>query len=267
MTARKVTNLPFSLQKKVAIITGGSRGVGEAISLRLAQSGADVAIVHSGQSEPRELLARVSKLGRKALHLPGIDVSEERSVKAAVAETLDKLGHVDILVNNAGVYVHSLPEKTTTKEWDRVVGVNLKGAFLFSREVGRHMIAGKRGGRIINIGSIDAFSPEGDFASYDSSKAGLVGLTRSLALSWGKYGITVNAVSPGLVNTNNLWKSAKKRAQAFVRFSPLATVLEPADVANVVAFLCSDEASKITGQNIVIDSGATLEGYMALTRD
>ena len=265
--ARKGTSLSFSLQQRVAIITGGSRGIGGAISLRLAQAGADVAIVHSGKSEPRALLARVKKLGRQALHLPGIDVSEEQNVKAAVTKSLGELGRIDILVNNAGIYVHSFPERTTTREWDHVVDVNLKGAFLFSREVARHMIARRMGGRIVNIGSIDAFSPEAGFAHYDSSKAGLVGLTRSLALSWGKYGITVNAVSPGLVNTNKLWKSAKKRAQAFVRFSPLATVLEPVDIANVVAFLCSDEASKITGQNIVIDSGATLEGYMALARD
>ena len=256
----------FRLDGRVAVVTGGSRGIGAAITYRLAQAGADVAVVHSGHETPTGLRRSIEKLGRTVATLPGSDVSKDSVARRVVREVIEKFGYVDILVNNAGIYPHSLPERTTEAEWDRVLDTNLKGAFLCSREVARHMAKARRrrGGRIVNIASIDAFIPERDFAHYDASKAGLVGLTRSLALSWGRYRINVNAVAPGLVDTGNLREVAGPRAEAFERFSPLGEVPKPEDVANLVLFLCSEAASKITGQTIVIDSGVTLSGYTTL---
>jgi 3-oxoacyl-[acyl-carrier protein] reductase len=254
----------FSLDGSVSIVTGGSRGIGSTISYRLAQAGSDVATVHAGEYSPTPLVRSIKRLGRRIVDIPGADVSEEISVKRAVNQVVTTLGRVDILVNNAGIYLHSLPEKTTAEEWDRVIGVNLRGAFLFSREVGRQMISAGRGGRIVNVASIDVYQPERDFAHYDASKAGLVGLTRSLALSWGRYGINVNAVAPGLVETPDLWKSARDRANAFRRFSPLGRIPRAEDVANLVLFLCSPASAMITGQVVIVDAGATLTGYMGV---
>jgi NAD(P)-dependent dehydrogenase (short-subunit alcohol dehydrogenase family) len=256
----------FSLRGEVAIVTGGSRGIGRAVSYRLAEAGADVSIVHVGGATPAGLEGSIKKLGRRALVLSRSDVSKASSVKKAVAETVKRLGHIDILVNNAGVYKHSFPEETSDEEWDHILDVNLRGAFLFSREVAKRMIRSGRGGRIVNIASIDAFLPESDFAAYDASKAGLVGLTRSLALAWGKHGINVNAVAPGLVDTGNLWEAAESRAKAFRKNAPLGKVVEPDDVANAVIFLCSAASSRITGQTIVVDSGVSLSGYMSRAR-
>jgi 3-oxoacyl-[acyl-carrier protein] reductase len=254
----------FRLSDKVAVVTGGSRGIGAAITYRLAQAGADVAIVHSGRKTPRDLTRSIGKLGRTVATLSDSDVSEDSVARRVVREVIERFGHVDILVNCAGIYPHSLPERTTEAEWDRVLDTNLKGAFLCSREVAKEMTKARRGGRMVNIASIDAFVPERDFAHYDASKAGLVGLTRSLALSWGRHRINVNAVAPGLVDTGDLREVAGKRAEAFERFAPLGGVLKPEDVANLVLFLCSEAASKITGQTIVIDSGVTLSGYTTL---
>ena len=254
----------FTLSGRVAVVTGGSRGIGAAIAYRLAQAGADVAIVHSGHETPSGLTRSIEKLGRTVANLPDSDVSKDSVARRVVREVIEKFGYVDILVNNAGIYPHSLPERTTEAEWDRVLDTNLKGAFLCSREAARHMAKARRGGRIVNMASIDAFIPEHDFAHYDASKAGLVGLTRSLALSWGRYRINVNAVAPGLVDTGNLREVAGPRAIAFERFSPLGGIPKPEDVANLVLFLCSEAASKITGQTIVIDSGVSLSGYTTL---
>lgn len=257
-------NSLLSLEGKVSIVTGGSRGIGSAISYRLAQAGSDIAVVHTSGYSPKSLILSVTKLGRRIMDVPHTDVSNEDDVKRAVDNVVNTLGRVDVLVNNAGIYTHNLPEDTTAEEWDRVLAVNLRGAFLFSREVGRQMIYAGRGGRIVNIASIDAYQPEPDFAHYDASKAGLVGLTRSLALGWGRYGINVNAVAPGLVETPDLWKSARSRANAFKRFSPLGKIPRTEDVANLVLFLCTPASSMITGQVITIDAGATLTGYMGL---
>ena len=255
----------YNLEGKAAIVTGGSRGIGAAIAVRLAQSGADVAVVHRGSATPQETERSIRELGRRSLVLNGIDVSDASAVRSAVGTTLAEFGRLDILVNNAGIYKHSLPEETTDAEWDEVLGVNLRGAFLFSREVGRAMIKAGKGGRIVNMASIDAFQPESDFAHYDSSKAGILGLTRSLALSWGKHGINVNAVAPGLVKTEGMLDVARNRAEAFKKAAPLRRIPSPEDVAAAVAFLCSESSSGITGQTIVVDSGVSLSGYMSLT--
>lgn len=261
-----LTDASSELKGKVAIVTGGSRGIGAATSLKLAQAGADVAIIHQSDKSPTDLEKSLAKYRSRVLMIDNIDVSDASRVKRAVESTKRKFGQIDILVNNAGIYAHSLPEKTSEDEWDKIMGVNLRGAFLFSREVGKVMIKGGRGGRIVNISSIDAFQPEYDFPHYDASKAGLVGLTRSLALSWGRYGICVNAVAPGLVDTGDLWKVAKRRAEAFKKASPLHAVVELDDVASAILFLCLKASSKITGQTLVVDSGVSLTGYMALAK-
>jgi 2-deoxy-D-gluconate 3-dehydrogenase len=251
------------LSGKVAIVTGGSRGIGAAVAQRLLRAGSKVAVVHASPDSP--LFFRSLKGSRsKALAISGVDVSRPAQVKQAVRRVIEEFGDVDILVNSAGVYPHSTPTKTAEVEWDRVIDVNLKGAFLTSREVAKMMIRMGHGGKIVNISSIDAFVPEPDFAHYDASKAGLLGLTRSLALNWGKHGITVNAIAPGLVDAPGIERDFPKRVRSFRRFSPLASLASPDDVANAVLFLSSKLSDKITGQVICIDSGVLLSGYMSL---
>jgi len=257
-----MNSICFDLKGKIAVVTGGSRGIGAATSIRLAEAGADIAIVHRGGANPLGLEKMIRQLGVKVMSLNSTDVNNAAGVKKAVKAIIAEFEHIDILVNNAGIYKHSMPEETSEREWDEVIGTNLRGAFLMSREVGRAMIQFGRGGKIVNVASINAFLPESDFVHYDASKAGLIGMTRSLALSWGKHGITVNAVAPGLVDTGSLWSTARDRAVAFEKSAPMHQVLEPDDVANVILFLCSAFASRITGQTIVVDSGVSLAGYM-----
>ncbi|MCL4339543.1 MAG: SDR family oxidoreductase [Thaumarchaeota archaeon] len=257
----------LSLKGKVAIVTGGSRGIGKAIVYTLAQAGADIISVNVSSNHPVELEQSIKKLGRRFLSFSSSNISRSSTVKTIVDNSLAEFGQIDVLVNNAGVYTNVSPVETKDEDWDRVLDVNLNGAFYFSREVGKKMISASRGGRIVNITSINAFRHEVDFAPYETSKAGLIGLTRSLAVNWGKYGINVNAIAPGLVNREELWKFVRPRAEAFVKFAPLGKLVEPQDIAYLVLFLCSSAASKITGQTIVVDSGVSLKSYMALTEE
>ena len=250
------------LTGKVAVVTGGNRGIGAAIAGRFLRAGARVAIVHSSTERPavsRPLQVPPSAL----LDLPEVDVRSQSQVKRAVSQVLEHFDDLHVLVNNAGVYPHSLPTETSEAEWDRVLDTNLKGAFLFSQEAAKSMLRLKHGGKIVNMSSIDAWVPERDFAHYDASKTGLLGLTRSLALSWGEHGINVNAVAPGLVDAPGLGRAVPKRVRLYKRFAPLSKLVTADDVANVVLFLCSDLSSKITGQVICVDSGVLLSGYMS----
>ncbi|MDG6928162.1 MAG: SDR family oxidoreductase [Nitrososphaerota archaeon] len=254
----------LNLKGKVAIITGGSRGIGKAVAFELAQAGANIVSVNVSSNQPSELAQSIQKLDCRFLSFPSSDISKSSTVKTIVEKVMSEFGRIDILVNNAGIYTNLSPIETDDKSWEQVFDVNLNGAFYFSREVGKQMIKAK-GGRIINMASINAFRHETDFVNYEASKAGLIGLTRSLAVNWGKYGITVNAIAPGLVNRDNLWEVVRPRVEAFIKFAPLGKLVEPEDIAHLVLFLCSSAASKITGQTIVIDSGVSLKSYMALT--
>ena len=250
-----------NLSGHVALVTGAAKGIGASVARRLAVCGCDVAIAFHVNAALGEIVAHdVERAGRRALPVV-MDVRSEDSVDGAVAEVVERLGAPDILVNNAGVYPHSEVISMPIEEWDEVLAVNLRGPFLCSRAVARRLIQDGRGGRIINITSVDAIAPECGFAHYDAAKAGLAQLTRTMALEFGRRGITVNAIGPGLIAAPGIEQAVPERVDAHLRLAPIARLGSGDDVANLASFLASDAASFITGQNIYVDGGISLAGY------
>ena len=241
---------------KVAIVTGGASGIGQAIATELAENGATVAIADRledvGQETARELEGR----GFKARFFP-VDVSDAAKVASMVKSVVEVYGAVDILVNNAGIGQRCSILKMAVEEWERVLSVNLKGAFLCSQAVGKEMVKQDRGGRIISIVSTAAENARVNAAAYCASKAGILQFTRVLAQELGQYGITANAVGPGLTITASPLREPPSEAYlgAFLKEVPLARPGSPRDVAQAVAFLASPRADYITGQVIYADGG------------
>ncbi|NLM20764.1 MAG: 3-oxoacyl-[acyl-carrier-protein] reductase [Peptococcaceae bacterium] len=242
------------LKDKTALVTGASRGIGRAIALALAKEGAAIVINYvSNRSLAEEVVREIEKTGGKALAI-GADVSNFEEAGALVAKAKEVFGSVDILVNNAGVTKDGLIMRMTEEDFDRVLEVNLKGAFNCCRHVVPLMVK-QRSGRIINITSIVGLVGNAGQANYAASKAGLVGLTKSLAKEIGSRGITVNAVAPGFIETDmtsGLTEKMKEAAKENIALKKLGT---PADVANAVCFLASEKAAYITGQVISVDGG------------
>jgi len=244
---------PKPLDGAVALVTGGAQGIGAAISTRLAASGATVVI---GDLDTDTAGRTADGIGGDVVPL---DVTDPGSVTAAAAATVKRHGHVDVLVNNAGISNDVATLEHSDAEWNRIIGVNLTGAFLASREVGRRM---DRGGAIVNISSIAgllAGRPERHVA-YDVSKAGIIALTRTLGVEWARRGIRVNAVAPGYTNTRilqDVGSTTPEVLDAWRAQVPQERLLDPAEIAAVVAYLASPDASAITGQVIVADGGYT----------
>jgi len=258
-----------SLSNRAALVTGGSRGIGKAIAIRLARAGADVAIIyHPGESLTAESLPEIDALGRRSWLVPA-DVAEHAQVERAVAGVFERAGRIDILVNNAGdggQYwgpFHEMPPEL----WDRLLRVNLSSAFYVSREVVRGMVRRQaRVRRIINIGSIQGLltNPWGKISSYQPAKAGLAMLTKCLAAELGSTETTVNCVAPGAIATEAMLDPARygdpdADTEAFARRIPLGRRGSATEVADLVLFLASDAASYVTGQTIYIDGG--MGGY------
>ena len=245
----------------VALVTGGARGIGAAISQRLAIQGCTVAVgFRTGADEARTLARTLGGDSRRAMAVD-IDVRRQDSVDTAVGRVTEELGVPTVLVNNAGIYPHSPLLSMPVAEWDEVLATDLRGPFLCSRAVARGLIEAGRPGAIINITSIDAVAPEETFAHYDAAKAGLVQLTRTMALELGPHDITVNAVGPGLIHSEGIEGAIPERVDAYRTMAPLGRIGCPDDVAEIVAFLVSDAARFITGQHILVDGGVTLGGY------
>ena len=248
----------LELQDKVALVTGGSRGLGAAICLALAAEGARVAVNYRTERDKAQaVVERVAKAGRgQALAFPG-DVGEENSVRALFRSVLESYGRVDILVNNAGVCPVSLVHDMEAEEWSLTIQTNLTGTFLTSREMVRLQARqGWRGGRIINIVSPAAFigSSSGK-AHYSASKAGVVAFTVSLAREAAAQGIAVNAVAPGMMYTEMVTETLEKNEERYKEQIPLGRIARPEEVAAVVVFLASRRASYMTGATVDVSGG------------
>jgi 3-oxoacyl-[acyl-carrier protein] reductase len=244
----------LSLKGRVAMVTGGSRGIGRAIALALAESGAAVAIAYREREDAaRQVQAAIDAMGGRAF-IARCDVRDEPSLNEFVARTVDALGPVDVLVNNAGITRDTHILFTETAKWDEVLGVNLDAAFYAVRAVVRGMLV-RRWGRIINVSSPSARMPLGGQTSYAASKAGLEGLTRALSRDLAAKGVLVNAVSPGLVETDMLDAMPAEGQAAHLKAIAIGRLGRAEEVAAMVAFLASDAASYISGQVIGVDGG------------
>ena len=248
----------FDLSGKVALVTGAGRGLGRAISLALAQAGADIALGLRSVNAHGGLAGEIAALGRRALPLQ-MDVTQLGQISRAVDDAVAHFGRIDILVNNAGIAPGNLAENVTEADFDATLAVNLKGTFFTSQAVGRLMIR-QRSGCIINVSSQAGFAALPTEAIYCMTKAGLVHLTKCLAVEWGKYGITVNAVAPTFIETPGTEECLADpafRADVVERIAALHRIGKPVEVAGAVVFLASPAASLITGHTLVIDGGWT----------
>jgi 3-oxoacyl-[acyl-carrier protein] reductase len=243
---------------RVAVVTGSARGIGAATARRFAEEGAAVAVLDLDQEQAEKSAA---ELGAGTAVGLACNVGDAASVEAAVGTVVQKLGKIDVLVNNAGVTRDNLLFKMTEEDWDAVMNVHLRGTFLMSREVQKHMVAAKYG-KIVNLSSVSALGNRGQ-ANYSTAKMGLQGFTRTLALELGPFGINVNAVAPGFIVTDMTDATARRVGvepeefrKAAAERTPVRRVGYPDDIAAAAAFLCSDEASFITGQTLYVDGGA-----------
>jgi 3-oxoacyl-[acyl-carrier protein] reductase len=247
------------LDGRVAFVTGAGRGIGAATAMRMAEEGARVALVDIDAEGCQQVAQELERLGAQSLILP-CDVSKAAMVEEAVEKTVNQFGRLDILVNNAGVIRDNLLFKMSEEDWDTVMAVHLKGAFLCSRAAQKHMVQ-QRYGRIISLSSTSALGNRGQ-ANYSAAKAGLQGFTRTLAIELGPFGITTNAVAPGFIDTEMTRSSARRQgldpeaviAEASKRI-PVRRVGQPRDVANVICFLASEEAGFVNGQIIYVSGG------------
>jgi 3-oxoacyl-[acyl-carrier protein] reductase len=241
------------LKDKVALVTGGARGIGRSISERLAAEGAAVAVV--------DILLETAEATAKEFESKGIkaaafsaDVSKFDDAEKTVKSVMEKFGRLDILVNNAGITKDNLMLRMSEQEWDAVIAVNLKGTFNFTKAAIRPMMKAKYG-KIVNIASVVGVMGNAGQANYSASKAGVIGLTKTTAKEFASRNITVNAVAPGYIQTDMTKKLSQEATDAFIKVCPLQRPGSPADVANVVAFLCSPDSDYVTGQVINIDGG------------
>lgn len=247
----------FDLQGKNAIVTGASRGIGKAIALKLAALGANVAVVYAGNADKAaETVAEIENLGVKAKSY-ACNVAEFESAKNLVSAVIEDFGGIDILVNNAGITKDALVLSMKEEDFDKVIDVNLKGTFNMVKSTYSHFMK-KRHGRIVNISSIVGLNGNAGQANYSASKAGVIGLTKSVAKELAARGVTVNAVAPGFIATDMTDAMPEKAKEAVLGSIPMKRVGTGEDIANAVAFLVSDEAAYITGEVIRVDGGMAI---------
>ena len=243
----------MNLSGKVALITGAGRGIGKAITLKLALQGAITVVNDISLSNAQVVVDEIKALGRNGLAIAA-DVSSAVDVARMVEAAIAAYGHIDILVNNAGITRDQLLLRMTDSEWDDVLNIDLRSVFLCTRAVLKHMLK-ERKGRIVSIASIVGLMGNAGQANYAAAKAGIVGFTRSVAKEVASRGITANAVAPGFIETDMTAKLSEKQKQDLMSRIPLGYLGTPQDVAEVVAFRASEEARYITGQVITIDGG------------
>ncbi|RKR74382.1 3-oxoacyl-ACP reductase FabG [Frondihabitans australicus] len=245
--------------QRVAIVTGGGRGIGAGIGRRLAADGMKVALLDLNVDDARETAQAITDDGGTAIGL-AVDVADEQSVAAAVASVEAELGAPTVLVNNAGVLRDNLLFKMSVDDWDTVMGVHLRGAFLMSREVQKHMVEAKWG-RIVNLSSSSALGNRGQ-SNYSAAKAGMQGFTKTLAIELGPFGVTANAIAPGLIETAMTHATAERLRVSFEAFAteavktiPVRRIGQPADIAAAASFFCSEGASFVSGQVLYVAGG------------
>ncbi|MFJ7830044.1 3-oxoacyl-[acyl-carrier-protein] reductase [Peribacillus sp. NPDC097197] len=245
------------LEGKKALVTGASRGIGREVALELARQGADVAVNYAGsETKANEVVDEIKALGRKAFAVQ-CDVSDSESVTGMIKEVIEQFGRVDILVNNAGITRDNLLMRMKEEEWDSVIDTNLKGVFLCTKAVTRHMMK-QRSGKIINMASIVGVMGNAGQANYVAAKAGVIGLTKSTAKELASRGITVNAIAPGFISTDMTGELTEDVQKAMLSQIPLARFGDPKDIASVATFLASEASSYMTGQTLHIDGGMVM---------
>jgi 3-oxoacyl-[acyl-carrier protein] reductase len=238
-----------SLDGKVALVTGGSRGIGAAISRELARAGAKVAVNYrAGQEAADEVAGEIGGLAVQA------DVSKPEETQAVIERVEGELGDIDVLVNNAGITRDTLIARMSDEDWDTVIDTNLRGTFNTSRAVSRKMLR-RRAGSIVNLSSVVGVHGNPGQANYAASKAGIIGLTKALARELGSRGVRVNAIAPGYISTELTDVLNDEQRGLILQNTPLGRLGEPEDVAGAVRFLCSDEAAFITGEVLLVDGG------------
>jgi len=264
-----ISNL-FDLKGKIAIVTGAAMGIGKGIAMRLAEAGASILIADAvSQQEAENTLKEIRSFGGKVSYVQ-VDLSDAAQISNVVALAMQDFGDIHILVNNAGIYRY-LPFMQMTEElWDKTININLKAVAFLTKAAVNVMIEKKHGGRIINISSIDGIKPTGNLSQYDSSKGGVRMLTKAIAKEVGMYGITVNDIAPGGVNTpgtkkvmgENISKeqaeTMQKQTEQFIKMLPLQRMGEPEDIGNAALFLASDASAYMTGSTMVVDGGMLL---------
>lgn len=243
----------MSLSGKVALVTGASRGIGREIALKLAREGADVVVTATTLDSARNTAGEIEQIGRKTLAL-AVDVADPAAVEAMFASVVEAFGRVDILVNNAGITRDGLLLRMKDADWDAVLDVNLKGAFNCTREAAKLMTKA-RSGRIVNISSVVGEMGNAGQVNYCASKAGMIGMTKASARELAKRGITVNAVTPGFIETDMTAVLSEKVRDALMQQIPLERFGAPEDIANAVYFLVSDMGNYITGHVLSVNGG------------
>ncbi|MGM0839809.1 MAG: SDR family NAD(P)-dependent oxidoreductase [Bacillota bacterium] len=251
----------FSLNDKLAVVTGAGRGIGRALSIGLAEAGADVVLLSRTRNDLEDTASEIEKLGRRAYIIP-TDVTSREEIRKAISYIEDQNRSIDILINNAGMNIRSTALEVTDQEWQTIMDTNLKSAFMMSQEAGKHMME-KNQGKIINIASVAGHVALRTGVVYASTKAAMIQMTKVLAMEWGKYNINVNSIGPWYFKTpltEELLQN-EEYVNDILAVTPLKRIGELEELVGPAVFLSSDASNYVTGQTIFVDGGMTIQGF------